>query len=407
MKKYRFGLLFLLTIFLYLFLRLWNLDSLITFHIDQGLQLSEAYTFVQERKITLLGPMVISKTYQGRGFFIGPFYTYTLMFLGIITAWNPLLVTSLLVLFELSALLLFLKWLTTKHSLKAILLLFFLTATTPFLIEHSRFFWNPHFLLPLSFLLIYFLENKKYFLAAIVWGLAFSFHYSAAMWALPFLYYLIKNKESFSKYLLCIPSFILGDLPWFFFEFKHNFYNLKTMFLVFTNTNKAGELSAYYFVFPFFAFFIFLMLRLYQKAPKIFYQIFILTLLFNLYYQFNLQEKIPVGMPSGWDYPLQKKVVKMITQDACPIDYNVATTISGDTRANDLRFLLTIANCPPSGVDTYPKNQSLFLIAPTNRPPESESVWEVSSFRPFTVSQTVKLNESISFYRLDKIVTNP
>jgi len=403
MKKNKiFYLLMGLISVLYLFIRLWNLNNLITFHLDQGLQLGEAYQMVQNHKINLIGPMVTTKTFEGRAFFIGPFYTYSLALLGIISQWNPLVITILLVIFEFLALLLFLKWLSKKYPLEAIIGVFFIAATTPFLIEHSRFYWNPHFLLPLSFLLIYFLENKKYFLSAIVWGLAFSFHYSAVLWAIPVLFYLIKNREKFKKYLLFIPGFLIGDLPWFLFELKHNFYNIKTMFLVFTNTNKAGELSPYYFVFPFFAFFIFLMVHLYKKSKKIFYVILILVSVFNIFYKIKLQERIPVGMPNGWTYPVEKQVVKMIIKNGCPANFNIATTISGDTQAHDLRYLLTINKCLPDTVDNYPKDKTLFLVAPSNRPPETETVWKVSSFKPFKVVETIKINDDVYFYRLDK-----
>ena len=387
---------------LYLFLRLWNLNNLITFHIDQGIQLSEAYQVVANHKIPLIGPMVISKTFEGRGFFIGPFYTYSLALLGIIFNWIPLNITAFLIFLEFSYLFLFLIWLSRKYSHPAIAVIFFLIATCPFLIEHSRFFWNPHFLLPLSFLFLFFLEKRKYFFSAIVWGLAFSFHYSAALWAIPLLIYLSKNKEKLYKYLLCIPGFLLGDLPWFLFEFKHNFYNIKTMFLVFINTNKAGELSAYYFVFSFSVFLIFLLLKISKKSSRVFYLLSALILIFNLYYQLNLKEKLPVGMPDGWTYPVQQKVVEMITQNNCPQNYNVATTISGDTQAHDLRYLLTTKNCPPNNVDNYPNSSTIFLIAPPDRIPKDETVWEISSFNPFKITKTVKINDNIYFYQLDK-----
>lgn len=198
MKNKFHYLFFILISVLYLFFRLWDLNNLITFHLDQGLQLGEAYQMVQNHKINLIGPMVTTKTFEGRAFFIGPFYTYVLAILGLVTKWNPLAITILLVIIEYFALALFLLWISKKSS-TASLLMFFLVSVTPFLIEHSRFYWNPHFLLPLSFLLIYFLEHKKYFYTAIIWGLAFSFHYSAILWIFPILLYLIKNHENFKN----------------------------------------------------------------------------------------------------------------------------------------------------------------------------------------------------------------
>lgn len=386
---------------LYVFLRLWHIEDKMTFHLDQGLQLAEAKNMVDTRKITLIGPMVTTKTFEGRAFFIGPFYTYILAIYGLLTAWNPLSLIVLASLVELISTIMFLIWLGKKYSLQASLIIFLIIATTPFLIEHSRFYWNPHFLLPLSYLLIYFLENKKYFLSAIILGLAFSFHYSACLWALPIFYYLIKNREKFQKYLIFIPGFILGDLPFFVFELKHQFYNFKTMFLVFTNTNKASEISAYYFVFPFSAFLIFILIKTYKKHKTFFFSVLSLIIAFNIFYHFKLAETIPVGMPKGWNYPTQKKVINFI-KNSCPANFNIATTIGGDTRSYDLRYLLNINKCPPNSVDNYPQSSTIFLIAPPTRPPETETVWEISSFKPFKVSKKIIINDNVIFYRLDK-----
>jgi len=54
-------------------------------------------------------------------------------------------------------------------------------------------------------------------------------------------------------------------------------------------------------------------------------------------------------------------------------------------------------------VEEYPKAETLFLIAPTNRPPEIETVWEVSSMGKFQIKREENLNEVIKFYELEKI----
>jgi hypothetical protein len=104
----------------------------------------------------------------------------------------------------------------------------------------------------------------------------------------------------------------------------------------------------------------------------------------------------------GWRFPDQLKVLSIILSDGCPKNYNIATTISGDTRTYDLRSLLTTHHCPPNSVDNYPESSTIFLIAPPTRPPSSESVWEVSSFKPFKITQQQTINNHVIFYRLDK-----
>jgi hypothetical protein len=377
-----------------------------TFGLDQSVQLQEARDMVDSRQIRLIGPMVSSKVFQGRAFFIGPYYTYVLALLGLLTGWQPLLITQILIIFDLFCLVLFTLWLSSKSSKFLSLLLYSLFVFSPFLIEHSRFYWNPHFLLPVSFLLIYFLEKKRYFQAAIVFGLGFSFHFSAALWVIPFLLYLIKDKINWKIYPLLIFAFILGDLPYFIFEIRHQFYNLSTMYLILVHPNKLAEFYPYYFVFSLSAFLFLLISKISSKYPKTAYFIIVMVILKNCLYYLFWRESLPVGMPPGWDYPTQLEVVDKILLNGCPESFNVATTNSGDTQAHDLRFLLKQRHCPPSAVDSYPHDKTLYLVAPVSRPPQSDTVWEVSSLQPFKIELTYPINKETVLYQLSRINEN-
>jgi len=377
-----------------------------TFGFDQSVHLQEARDLVDNRQIRLVGPMVTSQVVQGRGFFIGPYYTYILALMGLITNWQPLIITRILIYFDLFCLLLFTFWLSSKSSKPITLLLFLLFVFSPFLIEQSRFFWNPHFLLPISFLLIYFLEKKRFFWAAITMGFGFSFHFSAVLWIFPFLYYLLKNKISFKVYPLLLFAFILGDLPYFIFELRHHFYNLSTFRLVLTHSAKSGLFYFHYYVFSLSAFIYLLLNRLSVKySPTAYLSIIVLTLI-NTGYFFFWRESLPVGMTSGWNYPTQLKVVDKILENGCPKNYNVATTNSGDTRAHDLRFLLKQKNCFPNPVDSYPYDETLYLVAPIFRPPQTDTVWELLSLRPFKIELTYPINKELVLYQLSRTNEN-
>ncbi len=377
-----------------------------TFGLDQSVQLQEARDLVDSHKIRLIGPMVTTKVFQQRAFFIGPYYAYVLALLGLITNWQPLLITQISIIFELLCLFIFTLWLSAKSSRLINILLFSLFVFSPFLIEHSRFYWNPHFLLPISFLLIYLLEKKRYFLAAVVFGFGFSFHFSAALWFFPFMFYLLKNKVKGIFYPLLLIGFILGDLPYFIFEIRHQFYNLTTMYLVFTNSNKHGEVYPYYFVFSLSAFIFLLISQISIKFPKTAYLFVLLVTLTNFCYYLFWRETIPMGMTPGWNYPTQLQVVNQILEKGCPQNFNVATTNSGDTRAYDLRFLLNRRHCPPQTVDHYPLDRTLYLVAPVNRLPQSDTVWEVLSLRPFKIELTYPINKELVLYRLTRINEN-
>lgn len=401
---------------LYLFLRLDKLNALIGFYSDQGIHLLETKTMFDSKKISLVGPMVTSKTFMGRQFFIGANYYYVLGIVGLIGQWDPMIITIIFIFLELGFYLFFIFYLKRKFNQFWSLLVFLFISISPYLIIHSRFFWNPHLLIPLSILVLYFgdkyllkKEIKYLFLAAFCWGFGFACHFSAVFWGLWFVYLLIKSKQAgiIKPYLIIFLGFILGDLPWVIFELKHNFYNTKTMLYVFLNSTSGGELTSHYFIFPLLVFITFGLLFLIKKINnKNICNRVLITLFLGL---FLIQTKIyrnyaPLDVIEGWNYPMQKEVVNKILKNGCPKNFNIASTVSGDTRSYDLRFLLTAKSCFPMEVENYPKAEKLFLVAPIDRPPETETVWEVSSLGKFKINRQEKLTEKIVFYELEKSI---
>ncbi|MFA5024889.1 MAG: hypothetical protein WC503_00070 [Candidatus Shapirobacteria bacterium] len=410
MKKTFFYITLILIGILYFFLRFEKLSQNFVFRPDQGLHLLESYDMVSNHKIRLVGPLVSSKSFDNRNFFIGANYYYALAVLGILTKWNPISMTVLYGIIEFGFIMFFINWLRKKFNPLIALIVFLFLAISPYLISHSRFYWNPHFLLPLSILEVYFLDkylkNKKkiyIFLSALIWGCAFAFHYAAILWGIIYLYIFIRKKlfSHLDIYLLTLSGFLLGDLPYFISEIKHNFYNIKTIFFVYSQSQESGQLFSHYFVYPFIIFFLFTIAFLLKKNWKniLYRNIIIASLIFITIIIPPVDELSAIP---GWRYPSQLHVLKLILSNGCPQDYNVATTISGDTQSHDLRSLLNIKLCSPLSVDNYPQAKTIFLIAPPSRPPETETVWEVSSFRPFKVTEKTIINDNVILYRLDK-----
>jgi hypothetical protein len=273
-------------------------------------------------------------------------------------------------------------------------------------VAHSRFFWNPHLLIPLSILAIYFLDkfsktlvSSYLFLASIFWGLAFSCHYGAIFWLPVFIYFLIKSQLFINLKIIVIIllGIFLGDLPFFIFELRHQFYNLQTFIFVYTNSPDSSGLTSHYLVFPLLIFTVYGLLFTVYKTKLIFLILFLVSI-----YQFYLYPSYPsFGAVSNWNYPDQQSVANIISQN-CPQNFNIATSMQGDTRAYDLRLLLVRRGCIPDGVEDYPKSQTLFLVAPVTRPPADETVWEVTSHRPFAVTSTTKINDHLVLHRLDR-----
>jgi hypothetical protein len=389
------------------------LNNLIGFSFDQATHLLETKVMFDSKKISLIGPVSYAKSFMGRYFYVGANYYYTLGLVGWISQWDPITVTIVFIFIELIFYLFFTNFLKNKFNQLWALLCFLFITISPYLIIHSRFFWNPHFLIPLAILALYFGEKyflkkqKRYiFLMAVCWGFAFSCHYSAVLWGLFFIFWLIKSKEfkTIKAYLIIGAGFVLGNLPWVFFEIKHGFYNTRTLFYVLTNSSSSRHLSSHYFVFSLMIFIIWIVLGLIWKIKNkktgnlllifLSFVMFLIQLRFCLHYS-------PLDVFPGWSYLEQKKAADLILKNGCPEKFNIANTNQGDTRSYELRYLLNIRNCNPMGVEEYPKAEKLFLIAPINRPPETETVWEVNSLGKFKINRKENLNSEVIFYELE------
>ena len=188
-------LVFIILLFslLFLSLRFSNFSSKLEFSYDQGFHLIDSLEIIKTHKLRMIGPEVTSKIFQGRQFYIGPHYYYILSILGFITNWDPVKITGLIVIVEYFFFLFLIKYIYQKFGLWQSLITAILFAISPYFVSHARFFWNPHFILPVSILFIIYFNNL--FLASILWGIAFSFHYTAILWVIPLLISLINQKK--------------------------------------------------------------------------------------------------------------------------------------------------------------------------------------------------------------------
>lgn len=392
MKRYFPIIILLIFSLAYLLPRLINISQSLEFNSDQGIHLSESRDMVINRQFRLLGPEVSSKSYDGRHFYIGATYYYVLALLGVILNWSPLSVTVAIIIFEFSLYAIFINYLRRNFGYLPSIIVGLIIALSPYLIFHSLFFWNPHFLIPLSILFIIFRKNP--YLSAFFWGLALSFHYTALIWLLPYLIFRIRYRQFHLLTLfISLITFSIANLPFLISEFRHEFYNLKTIFLIFTHSSESFQVTAHYIVFPLIIFVIYFLIYYSQKFH---FPLYLVCFLF-----FLVGDQAMINKTKSWNYPTQLIISQNISK-SCPPNFNIATTIQADTRAYNLRYLLDIDHCSPNGVINYPQSKTIFLIAPPTRPPETELVWEIDSFKPFKTTQAQKLNDHVIFYRLDK-----
>lgn len=395
-----------------------------TFHLDQELFMREVREMVVGHKLRLVGPMVISKMVYGRGFFIGPAFYYFLTPLALIFCWDVILMTKALILVWWLAALGIFFWLGKRFSWLAGLGAYAVFASLPFFIDYSRLMWNPNFL-PLIGLSFFWLMEKiwreekrwHWFLLGFFFGLGINFHYAALLWGIIFLPFLIWGlyRRRFRFYQWGLVFFvlgaILGDLPVVIFELRHNFYNLKTI-LFFTRYSflkgQSGFSLGGYFLFslvPIFFWLLACFLHWFEKKRGFLETIFLILAIFIfLSLQIDWQKQWGTGMPEGWSIKKQRLVARLVCQDVRERGiegrFEIAATISGDTRAGDLRWWLSQEGCTPLGVEEYPQAEVLYLIAPKERILEEETVWEVDVLRPFSVVEEKSLNDGLVFYKL-------
>lgn len=389
--------------FSFFFLRFSQYSQSFNFAMDQGVHLIESKSIIDNKRITLIGPSS-SKTYQDRQFFTGPTYYYILATLGVITSWDPLIINAILIIIDFIFLLIFTFWLRNKFGNDISIAFFAIFSFSKYFIFHHTFFWNPHFLLPLSICAVILLDKfiiinkiKYIYFFSFIFGLAFSFHYTAIFWIIPAFIIIFKkiNKIKLKNILLMFVLFIVGDLPFFIFEIRHNFYNLKTAFMAFLHPQDSG-LTSHYFIFPLIIFLIYFIVKFLNKS-KI--KIFLLTTILVVFFVLNFTYKTP--SPSLL-YSSQSKIINLLTKEGCPSNFNITQTLTGDSRAYNLRFLLSRAKCSPDSFNDYPNSKIVYLISSKQRPFETETIWEVTSGKKLSILQKTEIHSSINIYKLGR-----
>lgn len=356
----------------------------------------ESYQMWQRQELRLVGPRVGSRQYLGREVFIGPQYYYLLAGLGAICNWDVVGITKFFSLVELIVFGWLAGWIVKKYGTVEGLVVGAGLVLSPYLIAHNRFIWNPQPVLWLGLILVMALEKKKWFWLGVVWGLAMSFHFSAILWAIPIMVLIAKNMKE--KWWLVGVGLVLADLPYLIFELRHNFYNLRTLTMIMLAGENKGTLEWHQVISPLLGLGLWLVVVGMKRINRAQAKLGIGMAVVGISYWG--QRGMVTDQPRGWNYPEKTKAVEMILDRGCPTNYNVASTIDGNTRANDLRYLLTVKNCPPMEPTEYPKMEKLFLVAPENRPVENEKVWEVTSGGKFEILKKEKLNDDINLYEL-------
>lgn len=244
-KRNLIYLISVLVIFLiFIFYRSYNLPGRIGFGWDQERDAWSAVNILSG-KLTLLGPRV-----QGpAGFFLPPYFFYILAPFYFLTNLNPVVATSVFIIFW-SILFFIVSYFVISKVFNKKTALFFLAlwAVNPLAVSIDTIAWNPVVIPTLFIVLIYliyqYFENQKpiyLFLSGLTFGFGVSFHLQFLFICpifIPLLIDIAKNKKIRDlSYLVVGP--ILPFLPIFLFDLRHGFLNFKQM-IKFINVEDLG-----------------------------------------------------------------------------------------------------------------------------------------------------------------------
>jgi 4-amino-4-deoxy-L-arabinose transferase-like glycosyltransferase len=225
------------------FLRLYKITDYMEFLGDQGRDVVIVRDFLQNGNLFFIGP----QTSIGN-MYLGPFYYYVIVAPALLLAWfNPVGPAVFVALLGVAtvALLFFIcqKWFDKKTAIVAA----FLYAISPVVIKYSDFSWNPNVMPIFALLFIYFMTEKRYFLASLAFVMCLNSHFLALL-LLPvaLIIWLVNSPKKYLKEtFLAVFVFILSLTPQVLFDIKHHGQNIKAIAAFFTERQTTVNLKVY------------------------------------------------------------------------------------------------------------------------------------------------------------------
>lgn len=109
-------------------------------------------------------------------------------------------------------------------------------------------------------------------------------------------------------------------------------------------------------------------------------------------------------MPEGWNMSKIKNTTNIIGEDSkTHPNFNVASVLDAESRAYALRYTLTVNGTKPESVESYPSNNFLYVITRGGvNDLQNFTLWEIVTFKPFSVGAIWDLGEGIYLYRLER-----
>jgi glycosyltransferase involved in cell wall biosynthesis len=394
-------------IFAFIFIRSLNFSSSLNFSTDQALFSTQAQKIWQEKLVLLIGP-TFSLNFDGRYAFQGSLiYYFQLIFL-LLGNWNPVSASYIFMLFSAGMIIPLYSGSKKLLGTPKANLISIAYCLVPFYINYTKFLWNPNFQFSLFPILIYLLgkyrqTNSKLWLLSTAFfsGLVLQFHYQFLVILFPlFTYLLFISRKKINDFIILASGLMFGVFNLILFELRHDFYNIRTLFLFF---QLRSGLDAHPFTAPSDYYFLSLSLALVvvflaavkiRKSPALI--LFIVLFILDLF----IYVPKPAGgfrMSAHWSFLDERKVARIISSQKLP-GYNVANLIY-DPKAAVQKYLLSrySAAQPQS---TYIGNRYLFVLADNRELAKTQS-FEVRSHVPHSLISVWKIDEYYNLYLFD------
>lgn len=401
-----------------IFFRFYRFPELVNFSLEQALAFDLAGLMVKTGKIALIGvEYFIRQTSSGHSFFNSAFYLYPISVMQYLFGFDPVVITALFTILNILSgigVYFYVKKLYGNSAATISLTLFLFSPT---MVSISRTVWHVYLLIPITVLVCITATKIKerinsatiLFLGFLL-GLGLGIHISYAIFLLFCFLYLAKYLHTKNK-LIHIFYFIigigLGNLPAIIFDLRHNFYNLQTtltfLFEGLIKRESGFSFESYHFIY--------LLVPIYIWCGKLMSKLFdpkTITILLMLYIlvssqQWNLFTKYPTGMAMGANVNTLKEISKIIVGDSTS-EFEVASIIDGQTRAENLRYILKyVDNKPAMGYEKYPEANTLYVISYTNQSILEKNVWEINSVSPAKITHEWKINDLLKLSKIERI----
>lgn len=238
----------LIVLVLAAFLRLYKIDQYMTFLGDEGRDAIIVKDMLVNYHIPAIGP-----TTSVGNIYSGPLYYY-MMGISMVGTLSPVAAAVMNALIGVATVFL-IYWLTKKlFDEISGLIAAFLYSISPVAIIYSRSSWNPNpvpFFTLLSFISFYkFHETRNYkwlWLVGLFVAAAVQMHFIClvlvgifgVLWILEYLQDKKQSSNLIRGGLGAIVSFLILFIPWFLFEIKHGYPNIKGLFNLFFGSNAA------------------------------------------------------------------------------------------------------------------------------------------------------------------------